>query len=180
MHRKGKPVISMMQGNHLSSYEKSDGTKVTYCYSSTGLLLSRREGEKETGFAYDIIPDAAQLIETTTNGETETYLYGRERIAAYTEKGWMDYLHDLRGSVAGTAKYADTGSAPDISWYHYTPYGESITDVEDAGQEHSGIMVNGMMEQYKAIICMRVFIRLRLCILPSQISSVVTFTFHSH
>ena len=27
------------------------------------------------------------LIETTTNGETETYLYGRERIAAYTEKG---------------------------------------------------------------------------------------------
>lgn len=147
----GKTSYQYDAGNHLSSYEKSDGTKVTYCYSSTGLLLSRREGEKETGFAYDIIPDAAQLIETTTNVETETYLYGRERIAAYTEKGWMDYLHDLRGSVAGTAKYADTGSAPDISWYHYTPYGESITDVEDAGAgtfRYNGEWYDGTVQSY--------------------------------
>ena len=100
-----------------------------------------------TEYLYDLTQEYYQVIsETTTyaNGTSATtaYVYGLERIAAYSENGVTRYVYDGRGSVAQAisapvAGEASASALPDISvqvqTFSYTAYGEQMGGVKVSG-----------------------------------------------
>ena len=100
-----------------------------------------------TEYLYDLTQEYYQVIsETTTyaNGTSATtaYVYGLERIAAYSENGVTRYVYDGRGSVAQAisapvAGEASASALPDISvqvqTFSYTAYGEQMGGVKAGG-----------------------------------------------
>ena len=126
-----------------------------------------------TDYLYDITQEYYQVIQETTtsaSGSTTTaYVYGLERIVAYSADSTTSYVYDGRGSVvqaitAPVAGNAVTSALPDVAVqvqsFAYTAYGEQMGSQKVSGFAYNAEaydavtgMINLRARQYEPAIC---------------------------
>ena len=141
----------------------NDGVN-TYTYNSANRLLSVADGSSTTSYVYN--GDGDRLRETVNGSTTDftmdlnagltqvlsdgtnTYLYGKGRIAQYGETGPEFFLTDGLGSVR---QLVDDSSAV-ILTKNYQPYGEGLSG---AGNGYTSYGFTGEMTDLTGLIYLR-------------------------
>ena len=126
-----------------------------------------------TEYLYDIMQEYYQVIQETTTNEngssTTAYLYGLERIVAYSGNNKTTYIYDGRSSVAQAITMLQVGTGLDSQNYPakkmgklsfgYTPFGEQqhtkISEFSYNSEAYDATtgMLNLRIRQYEAVLC---------------------------
>jgi RHS repeat-associated protein len=126
--------------------------KVSYRYTSDGLMNTRSTRSETTSYSWDTSSDLAQLaLETTSKGQgrhvdtdATAYTYGAGPIGAETQRGSYTFHTDALGSVIGVSD----SHGKLVESYRYSPYGESYEPGQSGEAESDSLSSMHFAGQY--------------------------------